>query len=278
MRIVYVTDLHGIEWKYDRLFQVVVDSNLSAVVNGGDMLPKGRDIACQGDFIVDFLDPHFKKYNDAGVDYLCCLGNDDLKRFDPLFKTICDRYPHVHDIAQCKIELSGFEFIGMNWVVDYPFRLKDRCRMDTEDYVFQEQFGSGLLSTDIGWRELEDWFAYAKTLPTIEEELNRLVQPDEPSRTIYSIHMPPFKMGLDKCAHGLEVGSKAVYGFLKRKQPRLSLHGHIHESPACSEKWWGKIGQTVCIQPGQLESLSYVLIDLDTMEFEGFALPKRDEK
>ncbi len=85
-------------------------------------------------------------------------------------------------------------------------------------------------------------------------------------------------MGLDKCAHGLEVGSKAVYEFLKRRQPRLSLHGHIHESPACSEKWWGKIGQTVCIQPGQLESLSYVLIDLDTMEFEGFALAKRDEK
>jgi len=278
MRILYVTDLHGIEWKYDRLFQVVVDSDLNAVVNGGDMLPKGRDIACQGDFIVDFLDPHFRKYNDAGVDYLCCLGNDDLQRFDPLFKIICDRYSQVHDIAQCKIELSGFEFIGMNWVVDYPFRLKDRCRMDTEDYVFQEQFGSGLLSTDIGWRELEDWFAYAKTLRTIEEELNRLVQPDEPSRAIYSIHMPPSKMGLDKCAHGLEVGSKAVYEFLKRRQPRLSLHGHIHESPACSERWWGKIGQTVCIQPGQLESLSYVLIDLDTMEFEGFALAKRGGK
>lgn len=278
MRILYVTDLHGIEWKYDRLFQVVVHSDLNAVVNGGDMLPKGRDIACQGDFIVDFLDPHFKKYNDAGVDYLCCLGNDDLQRFDPLFKIICDRYSQVHDIAQCKIELSGFEFIGMNWVVDYPFRLKDRCRMDTEDYVFQEQFGSGLLSTDIGWRELEDWFAYAKTLRTIEEELNRLVQPDEPSRTIYSIHMPPSKMGLDKCAHGLEVGSKAVYEFLKRRQPRLSLHGHIHESPACSEKWWARIGQTVCIQPGQLESLSYVLIDLDTMEFEGFALAKRGGK
>ena len=164
----------------------------------------------------------------------------------------------------------------MNWVVDYPFRLKDRCRMDTEDYVFQEQYGSGLISTDAGWRELEDWLAYAKTLPTIEDELSRLVQPNDMSRTIYSIHMPPYKMGLDQCAHGLEVGSKAVYEFLQSEQPRLSLHGHIHESPACSEKWWGKIGKTVCIQPGQLEHLSYVLIDLHTMEFEGFALPNGD--
>jgi uncharacterized protein len=274
MRILYVTDLHGIEWKYDRLFQVMLDSEVDAVVNGGDMLPKGRDAARQGDFIVDFLDAHFKKYNDAGVHYLCCLGNDDVKRFDPLFKTVCDKHPHVHDIAQHKIKLGGFEFIGMNWVVDYPFRLKDRCRIDTEDYVFQEQFGSGLISTGTGWRELDDWLAYAKTLPSIEEELSRLVQPNDMSRTIYSIHMPPHKMGLDQCAHGLEVGSKAVYEFLQSKQPRFSLHGHIHESPACSEKWWGKIGKTLCIQPGQLEQLSYVLIDLDSMEFEGFALPK----
>ena len=39
MRILCVTDLHGIEWKYDRLFYVVVDGDVDAVVNGGDMLP-----------------------------------------------------------------------------------------------------------------------------------------------------------------------------------------------------------------------------------------------
>ena len=272
MKILYVTDLHGMEWKYDRLLRVAIDCKVNAVVNGGDMLPKGGDLMCQDDFIRDFLDSHFQKYNDAGIDYLCCLGNDDLRRFDLLFKSICDKYSRMHDIAQSKIELGGFEFIGMNWVVDYPLRLKDRCRMDAKDYVFQQQYGSGLLSTDTGWKDLEDWFAYARTLPTIEEELYELVQPDDPLKTIYSIHMPPANMGLDKCAHGLEMGSKAVYKFLEDKQPRLSLHGHIHESPTCSGKWWGRIGQTLCIQPGQLESLSYVFIDLDTMEFERYAL------
>ena len=145
--------------------------------------------------------------------------------------------------------------------------------MDTAGYVFQRQFGPGLLSTDTGWIDLEDWFSYAQTLPTMEDELSRLVQPTDMSHAIYAIHMPPANMGLDKCAHGLEVGSEAVYQFLQREQPRLSLHGHIHESPACSEKWWGKIGDTLCIQPGQLDALSYVSIDLDSMEFEGFALP-----
>ncbi len=91
MKILYVTDLHGIEWKYEGLFQLAIDSDVNAVVNGGDMLPKGRDMEGQCDFIAGFLDAHLKKYNDAGVDYLCCLGNDDLKRFDPLFQDVCDR-------------------------------------------------------------------------------------------------------------------------------------------------------------------------------------------
>ena len=60
MRILYVTDLHGIEWKYDLLFEVAIGRGVDAVVNGGDMLPKGRDLMRQDDFIVDFLDVHFK--------------------------------------------------------------------------------------------------------------------------------------------------------------------------------------------------------------------------
>ena len=45
--------------------------------------------------------------------------------------------------------------------------------MDTKDYIFQEQFGTGLLSTSGGWQEIEDWFSCAKKLPTIEEEMDR---------------------------------------------------------------------------------------------------------
>jgi len=106
--------------------------------------------------------------------------------------------------------------------------------MDTQDYVFQEQLGSGLLSTRQGWRELDDWFAYARTLPTLEDELAQLVRPADMKRAIYVIHMPPYRLGLDKCADGLEVGSKAVYDFLLENQPLLALHGHIHESPEVS--------------------------------------------
>ena len=62
--------------------------------------------------------------------------------------------------------------------------------MDTDDHIFQEQFGKGLLSTPDGWQELDDWFACAKMLPTIEEELYRLVRPKDMAKNIYVIHTP----------------------------------------------------------------------------------------
>lgn len=268
MKLLFATDLHGFTSKYEALFEVAKLTEADVVINGGDMLPNVGDPFSQGNYIRNELDAHFKRFDEAGIYYLCYLGNDDLKIFDEVFEKTCQQYSFVFNLAQRKIDIGGFEFIGMNWVVDYPFRLKDRCRMDTVDYVFQKQYGRGLLSGTNGLKEIEDWPSYAKTLPTIEEELKKLVNPKDMKQAVYVLHMPPYKLGLDKCGHGAEVGSKAVYNFLHTRQPRLSLHGHIHESPEYSGKWHGKIGNTLCIQPGQLGSFTYITIDLITMEFE----------
>lgn len=264
MKILYVTDLHGSKWKYDKLFKVAKSFHVDIVINGGDMLPKCRsDLFRQGEFIEDFLDKHFSHFNSNGIHYLCCLGNDDLIIHDELFEKTCNKYPFIFNLAQRKLDLLEYEFIGFNWVVDTPFRLKDRCRMDTPEYEFQEQYGSALLSTPDDWEDLDDWEEYAHSIKTIEQELKVLVRPSDMSKTIYVIHMPPYKIGLDKCDHGLEVGSKAVYEFLEKNQPFISLHGHIHESPSITGKWHAKIGNTMCVQPGQLEPFTYVVIDLD---------------
>ncbi len=268
MKVLFVTDLHGCKWKYKRLFKVAKDFQADVIINGGDMLPGNNDLFRQGEFITGYLDSHFARFDSAGIYYLCYLGNDDLRIFDKLFEETCNKYSFVVCLAQRKFEVGGYKFIGMNWVVDYPFRLKDRCRMDTDDYTFQEQFGEGLLSTLEGWEEIDDWFSYAKTLPTIEEELNQLVCPEDMAKSMYVIHMPPNGLGLDKCYDGAEVGSKAIYSFLKKYQPKLSLHGHIHESPEVTGQWYAKLGRTICIQPGQLNEFTYVTIDLSTMKFD----------
>ncbi|HAM52093.1 MAG TPA: phosphoesterase [Nitrospiraceae bacterium] len=268
MKIVYTTDLHGEIWKYDRLLKAASEFQADAVINGGDMLPKAGNLFDQDKFITGYLEKHLEQAAELGISNLCYMGNDDLRIFDDLFERTCEKYHGVVNLAQRKYDIGTYEFIGMNWVVDYPFRLKDRCRMDTKDYAFQMQFGTGLLSTPDGFEELPDWSATARTLATIEDELEQLPKPKSMSQSIYVIHMPPSRLGLDVCGNASEVGSKAIYNFLETNQPLLSLHGHIHESPETSGIWYANLGKTLCIQPGQLTPFTYVTIDLETMEFE----------
>ena len=123
---------------------------------------------------------------------------------DSHFENLCSKYPFVKNIAQRKVEVMGYEFIGMNWVVDCPFGLKGRYRMDTKDSVFPQQKGKGLLSSNKGWQELADWPAYARSLPTIEDELNQLVRPADMSKSIYVIHMPPCGQMQDRRGSGVQ--------------------------------------------------------------------------
>jgi Icc-related predicted phosphoesterase len=276
MRILFVTDLHGNIAKYRRVFEAAIKHGVAAVVNGGDMLTLDGDLhGTQRDFIEGFLSPYFAGYEKTGIHHIGFLGNDDLKIHDDYFDETCRKYKHVVNLAQRRFELNDYEFIGMNWVADYPFRLKDRCRRDGPGYVFQEQFGTGLLSTPECFRELEDWPAYAAKLPAIEDELAALPKPAAAGSAIYVIHTPPFGLGLDVISSGEKVGSQAVSRFIGKMQPLLTLHGHIHESPAISGIWKAKIGETVCIQPGQMKAntLSYALIDLESMEMERVVEP-----
>jgi Icc-related predicted phosphoesterase len=266
LKILFVTDLHGSTWKYDKLYRVAQWFKADVVVNSGDMLPKNSDLFQQDKFIIHYLNKHFQQFEEAKIHYLCYLGNDDLKIFDPVFEETCRQYEFVSNVAQRRITIQDIEFIGMNWVVDYPFRLKDRCRMDTVDYLFQPQYGTGVLSTAQGWEELANWLEYAQSLPTIADELENLPYPQNMEHSIYIVHMPPAYLGLDVCGHGEEVGSKALYNFLKTHQPKLSLHGHIHESPEVSGTWKARLGKTICIQPGQMFKFTFVTIDLDRME------------
>jgi Icc-related predicted phosphoesterase len=268
VRALFVTDLHGSTWKYERTLALARHGGFPLVINGGDMLPSEGELFRQGEFIHTFLTPHFAAYDQSGIHYLCFLGNDDLRIFDDLLVQAAAPFGHVQVLAQRRVEIGAYEFIGLNWVADYPFQLKDRCRRDTEAFLFPKQYGPGLLSTPEGWQRLPDWPAYARTLPTLAEELANLPLPRDAARSIYVMHMPPARLELDVCHDGRRVGSQAVYDFLAARQPRLSLHGHIHESPRMSGRWQTWLGGTLCLQPGQELGLCYLTLDLDTRQGE----------
>jgi Icc-related predicted phosphoesterase len=79
-------------------------------------------------------------------------------------------------------------------------------------------------------------------------------------RVVVNFHCPPYGSGLDVAPEldetlkpvirggrpsFIPVGSKAVRETIKRYQPVVGLHGHIHESRAAQ-----KIGVTMCLNPG----------------------------
>ncbi|MEO0293002.1 MAG: metallophosphoesterase [candidate division WOR-3 bacterium] len=274
LKILYATDLHGDERKYNNLREIALREDVDVIVNGGDLYP-GVSKEKQKEFINRFLRSYIGFLNRKNIYYLALPGNYDLKSLDYLFDKICDEFNFALNINSKKIKIKGYDFIGMNLVSDYPFRLKDRCRMDTKSFEFPPQHGGAIFSTEEDFREMssEDWFRYAKEIPSLEEELENLPKGDDPLKTIYVIHMPPANLGLDVCHNNLKVGSIAIYEFLKKKQPILSLHGHIHESPEISGIWKAKLGRTTCIQPGQGKKLIYVVIT-----FGGLGLEIRKEE
>lgn len=99
---------------------------------------------------------------------------------------------------------------------------------------------------------------------------------------VAAIHAPPFKSGLDNApkldkkkrpVHVLgapsysPVGSKAVREIIEKYQPKLTLHGHIHESGGVT-----RIGRTLSINPGSDYDggiLKAYLIQLSKEKIEG---------
>ena len=98
-----------------------------------------------------------------------------------------------------------------------------------------------------------------------EEELGARIealaaQLEEPGQAVFNLHCPPAGTHLDQAPEldadlrpvmdsggpvMASVGSTAVRESIERHGPLLSLHGHVHESPAIQ-----RINGTVCVNPG----------------------------
>lgn len=276
MKILYVTDLHGDKNKYRKSLEVAVEKDIKVIVNGGDMLPKQCDRHTeQPIFINNFLKDYFTELQRLNITYLAMLGNDDLLTVDHLFTQVCNEFDNVYNIAGGKVCLNGYEFIGMNNILDHPFGCKDRV-VTEKNYIPQRQLSSVAgISNEYDYDRIYNWLDYSvMKLPHMCDILNGLPKPDDPHKTIYIMHMPPAGLRLGQLRYqDLDIGSVDIYNFLKDKQPLLSLHGHIHESPDTQKgKWINQILQTTCIQTGQTELfnnyMTYAELDLLNGKYE----------
>jgi len=50
----------------------------------------------------------------------------------------------------------------MNWVVDFPFIIKDRCRKDDKNYKIGFQKGEGVLSREDHFENIDEWKSHVE--------------------------------------------------------------------------------------------------------------------
>jgi uncharacterized protein len=245
--VLFASDLHGNADAYDALFAMDAD----AIVLGGDLLPyplkRGGDwVDIQRDFVVKYL---AQKLDTRRCFWI--LGNDDWEAMLPLLEG------HGTSIHGRATEfLDGLSIAGCSFVPVTPFGMKDFDRKDVEGW-HPAQLPARCLLTRTGALEevsLEEVLARG----TIEAELERLAGLSDPARTVYVVHTPPFATKLDRLRGITPIGSRALRTFIDRRQPPLTLHGHVHESPGVD-----RLGSTVSVNPGDsMRRLRVKRIDL----------------
>ena len=259
MKFLYTSDLHGEVHLYQELLELALSSSAEIIALGGDLLPSFAPskryedmVPNQKMFILQFLSPFLKRVIETTPAKKIFLipGNWDLG-YPYLFR---EPMEGVVNLAQESDRLeNGFEITGYPFVPPTPFRPKDYEKMDDREAAWPPQKRPSYIRSPGESDELTavDPYLFLRGRETIEEDLEGLVQPLDPRRTIYMMHSPPYGTKLDIIQGGNPTGSRSIKAFIERNQPLLTLHGHIHEAPELSGTYVERIGKTLSINPGQ---------------------------
>ncbi len=89
-----------------------------------------------------------------------------------------------------------------------------------------------------------------------EENIGLILDSVAKGADVLVTHTPPYGI-LDKTMFGHRGGSEAIREIVDKHRPRLSLFGHIHESPGVE-----KVDGTVFVNPGPLKEGNYAIIEI----------------
>lgn len=268
-RFLYVTDLHGWTDGYEQISQIAQEEEISTIINGGDMLPHAKDlIFTQRLFTEEYLSSYFERLDSYGISYYGMLANDDCKAVLPYWQELVRAYSKLYDLTDGWTQLGvGLVICGCNHIPDPPFRLKDWCALDTREYVHPPQHPNPIVSQGDRLESIGDVEKFFKNRPTLEEILDGIAEGNGSfERAIFVCHAPPYGTGLGNVETDVDVGSEAVRAWIKRNQPLLTLHGHIHESSQITGMHTVRMGRTTVHQPGQgrfMERLVYSIVDIE---------------
>jgi uncharacterized protein len=258
MKSIFVSDLHGNIDRYNRLFEYIKSEKPEVVFIGGDVLPinlahnsvSGFSIeAFINDFLVDNLLKIKSSLGDKYPAVFIILGNDDSRINEEAIieAAVREVWTYIHNR---RTSLGAFTVYGYSFVPPTPFLLKDWEKYDVSRYV-----DPGCISPEEG-KYTYPVSDYDKKYSTIAKDLGILTGSKDLSNSIFLFHTPPYKTNLDHAdldgkmidfaPRDVYTGSIAVRKFIEKRQPLLTLHGHIHESASITGSWMDKINRTYC--------------------------------
>lgn len=182
-----------------------------------------------------------ERLKDSGIKLFMAPGNDD----DFEINKVLDSSSYIINADGKKVEFNGYEMITLSWSNPTPWNTPRECQEN-------------------------------ELMKKIEKLVSQI---EDMEKAIFNFHVPPHGTVLDQApklsenlvpsaGEVIHAGSKAVAQAIKKYQPLLGLHGHIHESKGVQ-----KIGRTICINPGSEYTegiLSGVIITLDKGKFKNY--------
>jgi Icc-related predicted phosphoesterase len=280
IRLFFVTDLHGSELCFRKFISAISIYNADAAIALGDLA--GKMVVPvfdngNGTYDVNFLaqdihlnnktelDQQLGKINNIGfypymtdkkeADHLRSNQNEVMTIFHRL---INERMQHWIELADEKLKDSKatiFMAPGNDDPMEMDAILESSKVMKSAAMKNLDVLGYEMITiahtSPTPWDTPREWS---------EEEMTKNIDKlagtiKNMERAIFNFHDPPYGTMLDyapklkdmrqSAGETEHVGSKAVSEAIKKYQPFLGLHGHIHESRAAQ-----KIGRTFCVNPG----------------------------
>lgn len=267
MRICFTSDLHGAAQLYEQLDELLRIETPDLLILGGDLFPDGTredPLGTHVAYIEHVFMPRVVVWRtlQPRLTVACCGGNHDW---------LCgwDALEAQHNTGRIVLlqhrrvwTHGGVNFLGYSLTPPTPHWVKDFERLDLPpDPV--PAFGGVVWDRDQRVARPADMAEHFCGRRAIAPDLALAVPATAP--WILVAHCPPHDTKLDRLPDiPHPIGSRAVRQFIADRQPLVSLHGHIHESPAITGSFSDRIGQTLCINPGQgHERLHAVLFDAE---------------
>ena len=284
MRIFFATDVHGSEICWRKFLNSGQHYEADAIILGGDMTGKALVPVIHDDgdnWHATLLE---NRQDLVGEEAVAEFEEAVIRRGYYPFRTTPEEVRELHEneahwhglfaremlktverwmeIADEKLEGTGIACYvcpGNDDQLDVDDVIENAKHVQLAEGRVVEIDGYQMAST--GWSNPTPWDTYREEdEPHLGERIRKVVSQvtADPSRTIFSMHCPPYGSKLDDAPEltadmslkdagraTKPVGSTAVRELIEEYQPALSLHGHIHEARGSI-----RIGNTLCINPG----------------------------